>query len=783
MAFSANNASIKNDDLYLYPESNNGRGKRFLTTALPSALPPVILALAFPLLFAGCLSTQALAMAVTASLVAVFAFGTLYASRTMRNYGGIAASALAVICLIVILTIPESRASLFSFLNTLIYQYDDRFEAYVPLISSGSSVAGSPVFAAALGVLNGLLSFALTRLGKSAVTLAAVLIISSVATLLNTGYAVMGCTAGIAGWVCHARLVQLYRASYSSLTYVIEACFSAIIASAVAIACGGFYTPQALIDQVHESLHSAVFEARYGSDTLPEGDLSAAYSMNDGSEDRITVSFDQTILDDLLLRGFVGGTFENGTWKALDHTAYEGEWSGAMAWLADEGLAPSRQRAAYDDERTTAGKEPVKTVNVTIDAANANSRYVYVPYTLRELSGTNANKNLDGSIISGYFGDRSYSYSIDNIASGDVLEQTKWLSNADDAYTKAEAVLSAFAKENYTLISDDDKQVINDLIFNEKTWDKSAAKSKYAVISRVRTMLSTLASYSEDVNAPSGNEPFIKWFLSEERNGNSSYFATAAALAFRAQGIPARYVEGYRASSQELAEAGAENNATLNLTSKNAHAWVEVYIDGLGWTPVEVTPGFYTQKIKADSVISVREAVSNGKGSDVLQTESVAGDVNKDEDANDPNSVPLGSIVFHTGLSIILVFVLLIVFAALERRIRLARRAEAIASDDQSISVPALYSYLALILTESDMDFDTTKPLDSIDKFDAMFKDIDSKEYQRVIEIHQAYAFGARKLKPNEMRTLRRFVERLHSALPEPMTFSARIKRRFVRVL
>ena len=29
------------------------------------------------------------------------------------------------------------------------------------------------------------------------------------------------------------------------------------------------------------------------------------------------------------------------------------------------------------------------------------------------------------------------------------------------------------------------------------------------------------------------------------------------------------------------------------LTSKDSHAWAEVYMDGIGWIPVDVTPGYY----------------------------------------------------------------------------------------------------------------------------------------------------------------------------------------------
>ena len=52
---------------------------------------------------------------------------------------------------------------------------------------------------------------------------------------------------------------------------------------------------------------------------------------------------------------------------------------------------------------------------------------------------------------------------------------------------------------------------------------------------------------------------------------------------YRALGIPARLVSGV------LAETVADT--PVEIRRLNEHAWVEVYIDGVGWLPVEVTPG------------------------------------------------------------------------------------------------------------------------------------------------------------------------------------------------
>ena len=60
------------------------------------------------------------------------------------------------------------------------------------------------------------------------------------------------------------------------------------------------------------------------------------------------------------------------------------------------------------------------------------------------------------------------------------------------------------------------------------------------------------------------------------------HYATAATMLFRAMDIPARYTVGH------LAETKAYT--WMDITEPG-HAWVEVYIDRVGWIPVEVTAG------------------------------------------------------------------------------------------------------------------------------------------------------------------------------------------------
>ena len=52
------------------------------------------------------------------------------------------------------------------------------------------------------------------------------------------------------------------------------------------------------------------------------------------------------------------------------------------------------------------------------------------------------------------------------------------------------------------------------------------------------------------------------------------------ATAFRAYGIPTRYVEGHYLSGDDI---HSEASGINKLTGADAHAWVEVYFDGVGW--------------------------------------------------------------------------------------------------------------------------------------------------------------------------------------------------------
>lgn len=114
--------------------------------------------------------------------------------------------------------------------------------------------------------------------------------------------------------------------------------------------------------------------------------------------------------------------------------------------------------------------------------------------------------------------------------------------------------------------------------------------SVYDSLKDVMSYLGNNAVYNLDVpNTPRG-EDFVEYFLFESREGYCAHFASSAVLMLRYLGVPARYVAGYAAAPRDF-ERNADRTYSAVIIDKQAHAWAEVYLDGIGWVPVEVTPG------------------------------------------------------------------------------------------------------------------------------------------------------------------------------------------------
>ncbi|MCH4891359.1 transglutaminase domain-containing protein [Acidaminobacter sp. JC074] len=92
--------------------------------------------------------------------------------------------------------------------------------------------------------------------------------------------------------------------------------------------------------------------------------------------------------------------------------------------------------------------------------------------------------------------------------------------------------------------------------------------------------------YTLSTRAVDTSEDFVENFLFDEKEGYCTYFATSLAIMGRMADIPTRYVEGFLTNDFEDADGLYE------VGSNRAHAWVEAYIEGMGWVQFEPTPAY-----------------------------------------------------------------------------------------------------------------------------------------------------------------------------------------------
>ena len=107
----------------------------------------------------------------------------------------------------------------------------------------------------------------------------------------------------------------------------------------------------------------------------------------------------------------------------------------------------------------------------------------------------------------------------------------------------------------------------------------------------VKSFLNERCTYSLMPGYTPEGKDCIKYFLDENRTGYCMHFASSAVLLLRSMGVPTRYVEGYVLAPGSFKMTGEKKTAYVY--DHQAHAWPEVYIDGFGWVPVEVTPTYY----------------------------------------------------------------------------------------------------------------------------------------------------------------------------------------------
>lgn len=404
--------------------------------------------------------------------------------------------------------------------------------------------------------------------------------------------------AAAAGCMAFISIVGCFAYSHMQVreekVYLIGLCglVVAVILITYASLGGAWYQPNDRIAQLKESVTDKVHTAKYGQKDLPEGDIAQGIHGDDG--ERLTVTSEKS--GKLYLKGFVGSVFQNGKWKLLDGKEYGKRYEGMFQQYQKEGFHPLAQLAGYDavTESTAEEKIAYEKSSVTVKNTNAYQRYVYVPYgadfkSLSALQIFHQDLNLMNPLL-------DTSVQVENTYEVDVTKQDEIL-----GYTGAEWLDRAAADGEQSSYRDIEKDYRK---FVYAYYTELTEQQKERVAGMIPKQAQNILAFTD------GLRKNLKQ-TGQQQNWDALHYATEAVLAFRSSGIPARYVEGYEAVTGE--EPTPTGKYVALVTGQNAHAWAEIYKDGVGWIPVDVTPGHYenlTQK-KSNSPEQVEKKQTN----------------------------------------------------------------------------------------------------------------------------------------------------------------------------
>jgi len=132
---------------------------------------------------------------------------------------------------------------------------------------------------------------------------------------------------------------------------------------------------------------------------------------------------------------------------------------------------------------------------------------------------------------------------------------------------------------------------------------RAASGSDRAFVNTVLQKLNQEEYYYTLEPPPLGRNP-VDRFLFETRRGFCEHYASAFAVLMRSVGIPSRIVLGYQGG--EVNPMGGH----LIVRQSDAHAWTEIWLDGLGWYRVDPTAAVAPERID----IGASDAAFDGIG-------------------------------------------------------------------------------------------------------------------------------------------------------------------------
>lgn len=584
------------------------------------------------------------------------------------------------------------------------------------------------------GILLAMVSVALSRVPTltavlmAALSVAAAFVQPDILLLFAAGISIL-----LLSW-------QKHKNAVSAASFLIVGVIVAGIA-AISLQTG---TMQALSQNAKDTLHHWRYEKV--EELLPEGGLSEPVTKTESTDTLLSVTADTA--QTLYLRGFVGDTYENKVWSALDaQTAAEEK--DLFYWLHQSGFYPQSQLATAARLMGNYQSGSVSVQNLT-----GCSLYRYEPCTiLPERAGLAKNRIQPSAVeTSGLRGERRYSYETVSDAQTLLPELLDFLQNDTSDSVKSYLQMESAYREfvySYALTVPAEFRAQLGAVLDQccESYGPADSLTKEQAQTAALAFLERCFDGSGDIALP----------LADTADGTTYQYATVAALALRYYGIPARYVEGYTVKTTE--------NEPTSVDASAAGAWVEVYQDGIGWLPLALTPGL--EDLSAEQTESGIKPVGAGKegtGDGPRVTEGQELEQDDAEPDNSEDNTPDGG--QRTGLlhkpafwTILVAALLLLLLAAvfIRHAVILKKRNEAFTQEDQSAAAACLFTDCAALLAAMGLKRGTGSMLELCGDMKERFGEEATSRLRDMTMLNARALFSAKALTNEERTSMEQF--------------------------
>lgn len=503
-------------------------------------------------------------------------------------------------------------------------------------------------------------------------------------------------------------------------------------------------TMQALSQNAKDSLHHWRYEK--AEEILPEGDLSEPVVKTESTDTILSVTADTA--QTLYLRGFVGDSYENGVWSALDaETAAEEK--DLFYWLHQSGFYPQSQLATAARLMGNYQSGSVSVQNLT-----GCSLYRYEPCTiLPERAGLAKNRIQPSAVeTSGLRGERRYSYETVSDAQTLLPELLDFLQNDTSDSVKSYLQMESAYREfvySYALTVPAEFRAQLGAVLDQccESYGPADSLTKEQAQTAALAFLERCFDGSGDIALP----------LADTADGTTYQYATVAALALRYYGIPARYVEGYTVKTTE--------NEPTSVDASAAGAWVEVYQDGIGWLPLALTPGL--EDLSAEQTESGIKPVGagkegNGDGPRVTEGQELEQDDAEPDNSEDntPDGGQRTELLHKPAFWIILVAALLLLLLAaifIRHAVILKKRNEAFTQEDPSAAAACLFTDCAALLAAMGFKRGTGSMLELCETAKEQLGEEYAAKLHDMTMYNAQALFSSRAISPEQLTEMRAF--------------------------